>query len=208
MTRIDHGAIAQQLGYSKDEMIAKFGNPGAKSPTEIGNSLGLNNSTVTNIFGTQTNSVSASDFSDVSVGSLVSASKNDDDIASALGYTKEEMEAMFGKPGETDPKDIASKLGLSDEETTNIFGNYTLEEEEVENEEETEETESTGNTSADDKYQDVANALGYDAKTVSAIMKYVENGNVNDNPEKVIPAISRELQIPEEVVANVLNYIS
>ena len=136
---MDNAAIAKQLGYSKEEMIAKFGNPGEKSPTEIGNALGLDSSTITSIFGTPQVSESSSDFSNVSVGNLVAENIDNDALATQLGYSKEEMEAKFGKPGETDPKDIAAQLGLSDEEAANIFGEplYTEAGEETKEEDET-----------------------------------------------------------------------
>lgn len=145
--------------------------------------------------------------SDVSVGGIVSG-KDNDTIASALGYSKDEMEAMFGKPGETDPKDIAAKLGLSDAEITNIFGEDALEETEKTDDASKDDAADDTTTAQDNKYKEVADALGYDELTVSAIMKYIENGNVNAAPEKVVPEVAKALGIQQNVVSDVLKYLN
>ena len=81
-------------------------------------------------------------------------------------------------------------------------------------------TNSTSNTSSssnnsntnnftktqDDKYQSVADATGYDKKTVSAIMKYIAGGNVNGAPDKVVTQVASDLGLPQSTVAAVLKY--
>lgn len=194
MTTIDNAALARQLGYSKEQMKAKFGDPGTKTPTEIGNTLGLDNATITSIFGTSQGSSSSSDFSNISVGDIVSGNIDNDALATQLGYSKEEMEAKFGKPGEKTPEEIADSLGLNNEEMLNIFGDY-------------QSTDSSSDGTAtndvdsftkaqDDKYKEVANAVGLDELTVSAIMKAAENGyDVYD------------LGIPKSAVTTVMSYL-
>ncbi len=135
---IDNAAIARQLGYSREEMIAKFGNPGEKTPAEIGNILGLDNSTITNIFGT--------------------FDKTEVDSSSNDNSKKEEVDSFI--------------------------------------------------KTQDDKYEEVANALGYDALSVSAVMKYLENGNVTGAPENVVPQVAKDLGLPETFVSNVLSYLN
>ena len=58
----DHGAIAQQLGLSKEEMIARFGEPGTKTPEEIGSALGMDHNAIVAAFGEKNSTDSGDSF--------------------------------------------------------------------------------------------------------------------------------------------------
>ncbi len=209
---IDNAAIARQLGYSREEMIAKFGNPGEKTPAEIGNMLGLDSSTVTSIFGTPQNADSSTDYSGWGINDIIDDSVANIDhaaIAQQLGYSKEEMIAKFGNPGEKTPAEIGNILGLDNSTITNIFGTFDKTEVDSSSNDNSkkEEVDSFIKTQ-DDKYEEVANALGYDALSVSAVMKYLENGNVTGAPENVVPQVAKDLGLPETFVSNVLSYLN
>ncbi len=211
MTTIDNAALARQLGYSKEQMKAKFGDPGSKTPTEIGNTLGLSSSKIAEIFGTQQSSGSSSDFSNYSVGDFVSGNVDNDALAKQLGYSKEEMEAKFGKPGEKTPEEIADALGLSNDEMLNIFGDYTSTDS-ADSSDDSSDSSSSDDVDSfirtqDDKYKAVANALGYDELSVSAVMKAIENG-VSGRPEEIVPQLASALGLPQTFVSNVLSYLN
>lgn len=139
---IDNAAIAKQLGFSREEMIARFGEPGTKTPQEIGNSLGLSSDKILEIFGTE----------------------------------------------QTDN----TNTDTNSANTNNNNNNNT----------------DTFQSAKDDKYEEVANALGYDSLSVSAVMKYVESGNVNGAPETVVPQVASDLGLPQSFVSNVLAYLN
>ena len=211
--QIDNAAIARQLGYSREEMIAKFGQPGAKTPTEIGNTLGLKNSEVNTIFGTPQNTSSSSSLSSLSLGDIIEDSVKDKDhaaIAKQLGYTKEEMIEKFGNPGDKTPSEIGSLLGLSDSEVTNIFGTPKTSDSSTDttttSSDDNDEVDSFTRTK-DDKYKEVADALGYDELSVSAVMKAIENG-VSGTPDEIVPKLAYDLGLPQTFVSNVLSYLN
>ena len=153
--QIDNAAIARQLGYSKEEMIAKFGNPGEKTPTEIGNILGLDNATVTSIFGTPQTEDTSSSFAGLDLNSVLNTSDDD-----------------------------TSSNAASNNDATDSF-----------------------TKTQDDKYEEVAQALGYDTLSVSAVMKAIANG-VSGKPEEIVPKLAYDLGLPQTFVSNVLRYLN
>ena len=144
MTTIDNAAIAQQLGLSREEMIARFGEPGTKTPEEIGSALGMDHNAIVAVFGERVSSNSGDTF--------VSSSSNNATETSDNTYNAQKTQ--------------------------------------------------------DDKYEEVANALGYDALSVSAVMKAVENGQASGNPENVVPQLANALGLPQTFVSNVLAYLN
>ncbi len=211
--QINNAAIAKQLGYSKEEMIAKFGQPGAKTLTEIDNSLGLINSEVNNFWETSQNESSYQSLSNLSLGDIIEKSisgKDHEAIAKQLGYSKEEMIENFGNPGDKTPAEIGSILGLNDSEITNIFGfpqnDDITTDLAVDPILESDMVDSVTKTK-DDRYKEVADALGYDELSVSAIMKAVENG-VSGTPDEIVPKIGYDLGLPQTFVSIILSYLN
>ena len=133
-------------------------------------------------------------------------------IARQLGYSKEEMIAKFGKPGEKSPDEICATLGLSNDKRDEIFGSKPVGDSfessspsnNTDNDDDVDNTQKT----KDDKYEKVANALGYDSLSVSAVMKYIENGNVTGKPEEVVPQVAKDIGLPQTFVSNVLKYLN
>ena len=202
--QIDNAALARQLGYSKEQMIEKFGNPGEKSPQQIANTLGLDNSTMTSIFGTPQNT-DTTNFSNVSIGGIIDSSFSgidNDAIAQQVGYSKDEMIEKFGNPGEKSPQEIGNTLGLDYSEISRIFGEDLA----SVTTQKTETVDSFTKTQ-DDKYKQVADALGYDELSVSAVMKAIAGGT-NGNPEEIVPQLAYDLGLPQTFVSNVLSYLN
>ena len=202
---IDNAAIAQQLGYSREQMISKFGEPGQKSPNEICSSLGLDDNARNTIFKSAKDESSYTDYSKLSTSDLLECygNKDNDAIAQALGYSKEEMEAKFGKPGEKSPEEIGSILGLATSFISNIFGKKDSSESTNTKKNETSTKNNNNKKTSNDTYQKVAGATGYDALTVSAIMKAVKSGNNYDSKQ-----LAFTLGLPEKAVSDVLNYLN
>ncbi len=136
-------------------------------------------------------------------------------IARQLGYSKEEMIAKFGNPGEKTPDEICATLGLSNEKRDEIFGTKPVDEgdsfesssSKTTNNDDDNDVDNNQKTK-DNKYKEVADALGYDELSVSAVMKYIENGDVTGNPENVVPQVAKDLGLPQTFVSNVLAYLN
>lgn len=232
MTAFDPEAIRIQLGLSREEMIARFGNPGEKTPEEIGSALGLDHDTIVKIFGEKVSSDSGDEFI-TSNTSTEEANKTDgqvsaDDqikaVADALGFSPETVEkvmsaiadgtAIAGMDHKTAVETLASQLGI-DKYYVGMVLEY-LDENKVGASTETTssttvstESPSAETVAVDDKIKAVADKLGFEPGTVEKIMSAIVDGTAiaGMDHKTAVETLSGNLGIDKYYVGMVLEYL-
>ena len=232
MTRIDNDAIARQLGLSREEMKARFGNPGETSPEEIGKALGMDHDKIVEVFGERVSGNSGDSFSlstppgndtgGTPTDEQVAADDKIKDVADKLGFdvrlTEKIMSALAdgsavaGMDHQTAVETLANQLGI-DKYYVGMVLEY-LDETHA-NDETPQSNNTTGGTptdeqvAVDDKIKSVADALGFDAELTEKIMSALGDGSsiAGMDHQTAIETLANELGIDKYYVGMVLEYL-
>ncbi len=192
----DNAGIAKLCGLSCEEMIAKYGQPGQTDLSVIAGDMGKDVS----IFDTYLNS----DDSGRPEGNS-SNKNNDDQILSLLGVTKEEMEAKYGKPGETPLDEIAEAFNVSLSELEELSGAQEKTKD-TSSTDKTKQSENKNNDNDAKKLDEIAEKIasdkGIDVDDVSVVVKAL--AEMSKGSEIDTKTLADKLGVSEEIVKAVV----
>ena len=222
----DNAIAANRLNLTREQMIAKYGEPGTTPIEQIASE---NNFSVWDLVGSDSendlNENTENQFAENSLSSILEPLKNiveflmgliekmnvgtnedeteaaDEDTITDAAYTEATFVNFENSTGEIieDAKEINSyKSTSSKKKTTSKKTSDSSNKDNVDDK----------TKKQDDKIKEIADEAGYDKKTVSAIAKAAATGEYGGAPEEVVPKMAYDLGLPESAVADILKYLN